>query len=194
MFAALGFADLAARGVDLPLANLAGDPLYAGCGMYACHVVLLCTLLAAALIERDGQRVPWRLGLLAAVVGVFAPLAWPAIHPTAAFALKAHGLGPWLEALAGAAAGAIAGAVAWRLGLTGKTPVPRADALIGPTLAGLFLGVQAVPILAAVTILAHVATTLVSRRFARRAARFGWNSWWVVATLAWILVQHRLMV
>ena len=81
MFAALGFADLSLRRqrVDLPLAALLVTRFYEACGMYVCHVVLLCTLLAAALIERDGQRVPWRLGIFALQSWAgCAPLAWPA--------------------------------------------------------------------------------------------------------------------
>ena len=45
------------------------------------HLVLLCTLLAAGLIEYDGHRLPLRLMLPALVVGVVAPLAWPQIRP-----------------------------------------------------------------------------------------------------------------
>jgi leader peptidase (prepilin peptidase)/N-methyltransferase len=46
-------------------------------GLYPYHLLLLCTLLCAALIEYDGNRVPWRLFVPALVMGVAAPMIWP---------------------------------------------------------------------------------------------------------------------
>jgi uncharacterized membrane protein len=49
------------------------------CGVFPCHALLLSTLLCAGLIEYDGSRVPWRLFLPVAVVGVVVPVVWPNI-------------------------------------------------------------------------------------------------------------------
>ena len=50
-------------------------------GLYPYHMLLLCTLLCAALIEYDGNRVPWRLFVPALVVGVVAAFSWPELYP-----------------------------------------------------------------------------------------------------------------
>jgi leader peptidase (prepilin peptidase)/N-methyltransferase len=43
---------------------------------YPVHLLLLCTLLCAGLIEYDGHRPPWRLFLPSLVLGIFATLFW----------------------------------------------------------------------------------------------------------------------
>ena len=50
-------------------------------GIVAWHLMLLTTLLAAAGIQFDGHRPPWRLYLPALAVGLLAPLGWPHLHP-----------------------------------------------------------------------------------------------------------------
>jgi prepilin signal peptidase PulO-like enzyme (type II secretory pathway) len=209
IFAAMALVEFVAPGVRPPreavgsLQLLLDDAaLHEACAVYACHVVLLCTLLAAALIERDGQRVPWRLGIFAAVVGVFVPLVW--LHPLAertGYSGEPTGV---LDAMEGIVAGLLVGLVVWRskfrltvtrfsqTRFTAKATMPAAPvgALMVPLLVGLFLGWRAVLVLAVVTTALDLATTLVLRRFAREKTPFGWNSWWVVTTLAWILFQH----
>lgn len=50
--------------------------------VYAVHMLLLCTLLCAALIEYDGHPVPWRLFVPAIIAGVLAQalLLWPTLQ------------------------------------------------------------------------------------------------------------------
>lgn len=48
--------------------------------VYAFHLLLLCTLLSAALITHDRQHVPPRLFVPALLVGVVAPLVCPYLH------------------------------------------------------------------------------------------------------------------
>ena len=56
-------------------------------GIYAYHLVLLCTLLAAALMQYDGHRPPRRLFLPALVVGLAAPAV---LAPAASRGRLAH--------------------------------------------------------------------------------------------------------
>jgi leader peptidase (prepilin peptidase)/N-methyltransferase len=83
---------------------------------YATHVVLLTTLIGAALLEFDRRRVPWRLYLPVLLLGFFAPRFWPGIrhvpwsdsHMTAAWEA-------WLaDGVAGLATGLLLGlAIGW---------------------------------------------------------------------------------
>lgn len=50
-------------------------------GLYPFHMLLLCTLLCAGLIESDGNRVPWKLFIPALIVGIVAVFAWPELRP-----------------------------------------------------------------------------------------------------------------
>lgn len=83
---------------------------------YATHVLLLTTLVAAALMECDRRRVPWRLYFPVLLLGFFAPRFWPEIrhvpwsdsHLTAAWEA-------WLaDGVAGLATGLLLGlAIGW---------------------------------------------------------------------------------
>jgi hypothetical protein len=53
--------------------------------LYPQHILLLCTLLCAGLIEFDGRRVPWRLFVPALMVGIIAAFAWPKMWPMQAW-------------------------------------------------------------------------------------------------------------
>lgn len=54
--------------------------------VYVGHLLLLCTLLAAALIQYDGHRIPKSLFVPALIVGVVAPFVSPGKHPGIMFA------------------------------------------------------------------------------------------------------------
>ncbi len=94
LFLLLAFGELFPGGGNLPRPR---DPLSEAqlWGIYAYHLVLLCTLLAAALVQYDGHRPPGRLFLPAVVVGLAAPAFWPTLHPVAAWQAAAgplHGI------------------------------------------------------------------------------------------------------
>ncbi|MEE9602626.1 MAG: prepilin peptidase [Thermoguttaceae bacterium] len=80
LFLVLWMVECVWGGLELPSDSW---QLYA---VYSYHLLLLCTLLAAALIEYDGNRVPPRLFAPAVIVGVVAAVAWPWLHPTHTFA------------------------------------------------------------------------------------------------------------
>lgn len=75
MFLLLAIGEFLSGGGNLPLASPPSPAQLLG--IYAYHLVLLCTLLAAALIQYDGHRPPARLFLPAAVVGLAAPCFGP---------------------------------------------------------------------------------------------------------------------
>jgi leader peptidase (prepilin peptidase)/N-methyltransferase len=90
---------------------------------YATHVVLLVTLLAAALIQGDGFAVPAKLFLPATLLGLAAPLVWPEIRPLPAW--PGLSLASWQAGAVDSAAGLMAGlAVGAVVGSLGKLVSP----------------------------------------------------------------------
>ncbi len=133
------FAAVAA--VELPYMNRTG--FY---GIYPCHMLLLCTLLCAGLIEYDGNRVPWRLFAPALAAGVAAALLWPK-WPSLPL--------PWelplvlnnaVDGLAGLVAGVLAGGIACGV-LPGQRPI---GLMLGLICVGLLWGPVVVAIIALV--------------------------------------------
>jgi hypothetical protein len=99
-------------------------PFWSG---YALHVVLLTTLLGAALIDASGHRTPRRMFLPILLAGLAAGTVWPQLRRLAAFVYSVSQ--PWqaglIDGLAGFAAGAVVGAVlgaAWWRGSRGNWP------------------------------------------------------------------------
>ena len=157
-------------------------------GIAAYHLVLLCTLLAAGLIEAGGHRLPWRLVVPAAAVGVFAPLVRPYLHPVPAILLHDEALAGLVDGGAGLALGAAIGLAGWRL----VGPRDSLSLAIGPALAGLFLGWQAVAALAPAVLAVHAVAWPLARRWP--ALRRGSPGlWWVAAVLAWILAWEPIV-
>jgi hypothetical protein len=162
-------------------------------GILAYHLVFFSTLLAALLIEYDGQRIPGRLWLPAMTVGGLAPLAWPWLHPVPAALLPAD----WVGGLTDVAAGAVAGAV---LGWLARPVVGRryaagfSLALVG---AGLFLGWQSVIVLAVASVVVHG----LSRGCHGLLMRVGWversephpTLWLWIAAIGWVLAWSPLV-
>ena len=92
MFFALAWIELLSDGANLPLLHFVGldkTPVIRTftsnelIGVYACHLLLLCTLLSASLIEYDRQNAPFRLFLPTLLVGIVATCIWPQLHPMA---------------------------------------------------------------------------------------------------------------
>lgn len=87
---------------------------------YASHMVLLTTLLGAALIDASGHRTPRRLFAPALLLGLMLPVVWPNMRRLPAFAYD--GSAAWQPGLidgatglvVGALIGAVLGAAWWR--------------------------------------------------------------------------------
>jgi len=195
MFGLLAASEYLSRGSNLPvrpvevLENIfitgwSSAELY---GIYLYHLFLLCTLLAAGLMELDGNRPPRRLFIPALVVGFILPVFWPMLHPVVAW----PGLPEWLagavDGLAGFAAGALLGGAAqWML----RTQKPSGLAL-SLTCVGLFLGWQAIMVLAIASVVVQLSCQLIRQRLPRLAAPPSFTV--VLLALLWILAWARLV-
>src|SRR5262249_20037144 len=146
--------------------SIATDSFFA---TYAYHLVLLCALLAAALIDFDGQKLPRRLATWPAGLGILWAMYWPAVQTLPL--VRGQGLATWqasVIALATAFVGMLA-AVILRLGIFRfmRAVRPREIGLWNASLAlyavGAFLGYPAVVIIGAATVTWAVTTQDPSR-------------------------------
>ena len=218
MFLVLGASEYLSSGANLPLrATALPDAVIfpawtfgeAG-GIYAYHLLLLCTLLAAALIELDRRRVPARLMAPAWFVGLLAPLVWPRLHPVPAWkavegwlaAVAAAVFGPgdaaagWAASLAGLVDGLTGLAIGLGLGWLASRAADsrhRVVWLMCPACVGLFLGWQAAGVVTIVVAAICVLQAASSRLFPRMG-RIGPAGWMTLATLAWVMEWSRLAV
>ncbi len=180
VFLVLGLREGLSSGRNLPLLpGAASYTLLTGFQVwtiYAFHVMLLVTLLGAALIERDGHAVPRRLFVPALAVGSLAPICLPWLHPVPA---RWGMVSDWhwlalITVLAGLGAGALMGCLVWpATSSQPRRPGAAPTALIACTLAGLCVGWQAVGPLVLVTAAAFLIGSLV----ACLGYRFGRGSW-----------------
>ncbi len=86
LFASLGWVEVLNAGGGVAVATIAPTfdepwPLSWRCGLWAFHLLMLCTLLIAGLIRFDGLRVPRRVWYPAVVVGLAGPMIWPWLLP-----------------------------------------------------------------------------------------------------------------
>jgi len=191
VFLSLGVLEVFNHGLNLPVRPvLAGDgillprlgPGELG-GILAYHLLLLSTLVSAALIEFDGHAVPRRLFGPALAVGALAPLVWPHLHPVP---LNLHWEG-WIAGLADGAAGAAVGlALGAMLGRLAE-PKHRFGATAALGCVGLFLGWQAVVAIGVITALLHLAARVLGLRwpFFRRIPPTVWT---FTSTFGWVLL------
>jgi leader peptidase (prepilin peptidase)/N-methyltransferase len=157
-------------------------------GLYAYHLFLLCTLLPVAMIEYDGKRLPWRLGVPALVVGVVGVCVWPHVHPVAA----CRNLQGWPAALADVGAGLALGVVGGLVGWLVVNQEARRGSLVASTLTGVFLGWQAVAVLLALSIVLHLAWAAL-RWLLPPLVRLPLTVWWTGTALIWILGWQRFV-
>ncbi len=196
MFVALAWVELFCDGANLPRQSIAldGGVVFSGLtlqqlmGIYFYHLLLLCTLLAAALIDLDDKRVPLNLVLPAAAIGFVAPIVWTHLHPVPAFL----GLDGWTDTLAtslvGLAVGLLLGLLMWPI-------VPekqRIAATSAATSVGIFLGWQAAAMLC-VPLIAILLFELLLGQLWPRIRFFPATAWLAVATFAWILLWRPLI-
>jgi leader peptidase (prepilin peptidase)/N-methyltransferase len=151
-------------------------------GTVAYHLLLLSTLLAAAIVEYDGLRLPVRVMLPALAVGWLAPLAWPQLHPVPAFA----GLAPPWAGLVDGTAGLALGLALGGVTQLAFSPRDRLGLLLGPGCAGLFLGWQAVAAVGLAVCVIHGMSQMVGRRWPI-LRRISPGLWLLAGTLGYVL-------
>jgi len=194
MFLALGIVETFSGGANLPLRpGAAGEgalgllDVTQSAAVTAYHLVLLCTLLAAAWIEYDGHPLPWRLALPAWVVGGLAPLVWPWLRPVPAVGGLEGPIAGLVDGLAGIAIGSLVGLAFWPV--VGKRR--GLGLLLSAGCTGLLLGWQAAGVLA----LAAGGLPLVFSPLERRwpfLTRIAPTAWLAPLALLWILAWRPL--
>lgn len=156
VFLLLAWLEVFGRGVNLPhgpwTADLAIQLLWA---VYGYHLFLVCALLAAGFINYDGQTPPVRLFVPALLVGLAAPLLLPGLRPVPyrwplpIAPSEIRWLAELLTGGAGAAAGLLCGLLTWpAAGLRNNSTSVRRTAMLSLITVGVFLGWQAVTIVA----------------------------------------------
>jgi leader peptidase (prepilin peptidase) / N-methyltransferase len=200
IFGLLAAFEFVADGANLPsrpfavsaTVSVTGLSMHELYGVYLYHLLLMCTLLCTALIEIDGQRLPWSLFAPALLVGFAAPLMWPMIRPVPAFAGEPQAFAGLIDGLAGLGVGALLGSLIWWASRRQKT----AGMLLGLPIVGLFLGWQAAVVLAVAT--TAVCVSYMANWIFRNAVAKAWmlppSVWLLPLALFWILAWGRLTV
>jgi prepilin signal peptidase PulO-like enzyme (type II secretory pathway) len=163
----------------------------------AFHLALLCALLAAAIIDADGHRLPRQLITWPAAIGILLAMFWPAVQKFPLF--RPQHIAPadtinWYP-LATSLAGMLT-AVVMRLTIQRFLGMnrPRQMGLWNASLAlyavGAFLGWQAVLVIGGVTIV----WSFIREASAARAAfgQFPPTALVFLATLSWCLTENSL--
>ena len=197
MFLLVGSYECLGDGVNLPMRSAESVRTIAELfGIFAYHMLLLCTLLAAGLMEFDGHRPRQsffpRLFLPAILVGLLGPMVWPHLHPVPA-GLAWPAAPGWILGLADGMAGMAAGlALGWlaRLSVAAERKV---DVLMCPACVGLFLGWQAVFVLMITAMVLDSVTKPLRARFPA-AGTLSPSVWLLSATIAWVIFWSHIAV
>jgi len=206
LFLTLSLVELLAGGANLPLRPMvAGGELFFPqwtflelVRVYAFHLVLLCTLLAAALIEFDGNRVPGRLFWPAVLLGLLAGFVWPRLYPVPwelPAVLGQHSLGraEGESLLLRGHDGGLGLMASFPLGWILSRVKPQSGLLWSMVCMGVFLGWQAAVGVAVVTA-ALLLPLWGLGRWVPQLRRIPPTAYLALATLGWILAWNRLLV
>jgi leader peptidase (prepilin peptidase)/N-methyltransferase len=179
-------------GENLPPGPHAYPPAEALC-LCLFHLGLLCTLMAAALIQWDGKRPTRWLFVPLLVVGLVAPPIWPWLHPLAACTEVAET--PWrglVDSLLGLGTGLVVGRIAEWLGERFTAICRPGHQILGEAIViGVVLGWQAVVVLVPLAMLVEELSRIARVRW-RAARRFAAAVWLAPLALVWILIWARL--
>ena len=167
--------------------------------LFAFHLLLLCTLICAALIRYDRMLPPWRLFVPAALIGCIAPVLppiglWSGLRPVSFFAFAeqpAMVIAIW-DSLSGAAVGSALGLIVAAASVSKHRRSMEFSEVPAVALCGLFLGWQAVCAVACYAGAAHLATHVITRG-ATRASRIPWTAHLALGIMM-LIVLWRLIV
>ncbi|MGD0898169.1 MAG: prepilin peptidase [Thermoguttaceae bacterium] len=198
LFVTLSVAEVLSGGANLPVRPLApgGGALLPDrslaqlSAICTCHLLMLCTLLAAALMAADGKRPPRRSFLPVLLVGLAAPAAWPWLHPVHAWpALSDRPLTGLMDGLSGLVAGAVLGGL---LAAIPPRPLRGQAFVLGAASVGAVLGWHAaIPVVGLAALAYALARLTAPRRLV--IDRIPALAWLAAAALAWILAWTHLV-
>jgi len=145
-------------------------------GTYAYHMLLLCTLFSASLIEVDGNKVPARLAIPTSLVGLLTLIFWPQLQS------GSPGLDGPIAGLLGAGVGTVLGVVA------SYASQPRTDhgTIVCLACVGLFLGYQAVICLFIIALCIRLVAVVFPKMQSIPP-----SAWLTLATFVWIVVWRQ---
>ena len=205
-----------ATGSWIPAASVEGGGIFqVDVVQFAFHLLLMCTLISAALIEFDGHVPPLRLIWLPCGVGLLMLLIWPSLQPVAEWVERD---GAW-AGLSGMLAAVAIGAGPWLCAWMSKrrSGIAGANAALGElVLVGVFLGDRAVVAIGVVSMAAFFVMQLATRAaflgspphpgpLPRRGERefrletspvvrrCGWAGCLAAVTLIWLLVDPGVL-
>jgi leader peptidase (prepilin peptidase)/N-methyltransferase len=149
---------------------------------YAYHMLLVCTLIVAALIEFDGHRPTLRMLVSVLVVGWVAASIWPGVRADAVAGTAWQGM---VDGARGLLAALVLGALGWPAWVA---TAQRSDVMAGATavatlaLVGVFLGAAALAVVAVAAMFGY-AVLRACEGAALSLRRLGWAAVLAVATL-----------
>lgn len=152
VFGAIALIEIYSGGANLP--QLRGNGTIDMATVWqtaAYHAFLFCALICIALIQYDGQRVPWKLFAVSLVVGFVVPIFWPDVRPVMA---SVNVDDTWRAGLVDGLAGmCLAGAFGFlaSVGLMDGPHRQRRGLVVACVLCGVFLGWQAAAIVIVAT-------------------------------------------
>ncbi|MGD9723250.1 MAG: prepilin peptidase [Pirellulales bacterium] len=170
-----------------------GDAFVFHAGAYGLGMLIVGTLLVAALLEYDGHVISWRMPAVVLVLVLAA--RWFLPEPgLAGAAPQLDGAGIRQNVVEGLLAAFVLAAVAWPGWVRSAQ---RSDVIAGASavlllcVLGAGLGPRGVSLIAAGAMLCWITARSVARAW-RPAERLGWATWLSLATLIHMLLGHRI--
>jgi leader peptidase (prepilin peptidase) / N-methyltransferase len=158
---------------------------------FSFNLVLMCTIVSAALIEFDGHVPPARLIWLPCGAGLLALAAWPSLLPEGEWINRD---GAW-AGLGGMLAAIVIGAGPWLCAWLGRrgSGIAHANAALGElALVGAFLGDGQVMSIGVASMILLCVVQLAARTWPA-ARRCDWASCLATVTLVWLLVDPTVL-
>lgn len=156
---------------------------------FAFRLLLLCTLVCAALIEVDALVPPRRLLVGPLVAGAVMLFFWPDLLPESLLVGR-DGLAAAIAAMLVALVLGAAAWPAWTMGGINRRFAYASVQLGELLLVAMFLGERAVCAIGPASLAVYVVTRLAGRRWPS-VGRFGWGAALVTMTLWWMLLSER---
>ncbi|MBI3836714.1 MAG: prepilin peptidase [Planctomycetia bacterium] len=170
-------------------------------GLYAFHLLLICTLVCAALVEFDGHVLPARIWVGVLIVGLVVPIFRPDVRSIGSVLLTVGGTNavPWARGIIDGIAGllsalsiSIVPCITWYSTARHSKLAYATSAAAELLLVGGFLGDQAVIATGLGGMALYFATRVLARKWPV-VGRFGWAGPLTVVTLVWVVCCRQTL-